>query len=159
MTERNSTVVVGLGNPLMADEGIGLYVVRGLLEASEQLPDTDIVEPGTSPMGVVHAIAGRRKAILVDCAYMREPAGTIRRFHPDEVVSTKEMTHLSLHEGDLLDVLELSKRLGEYPEEVVIFGIQPELIALGEGLSSALQERLQDYIAIINAEVEGSLVH
>jgi hydrogenase maturation protease len=158
MPELNSTVVVGLGNPLMADEGIGVHVIRGLLEASEQLPDTDIIELGSSPMGVVHAIAGRRKAILVDCAYMGEPAGIIRRFHPDEVFSAKEMAHLSLHEGDLLDAVELSKSLEEYPEEVVIFGIQPERIELGEGLSPVLQKRLQNYIAVISAEMEGSLV-
>lgn len=158
MPERKDAVVVGLGNPLMADEGIGLYVVRGLTDGSERSSDVDFIDLGSSLMGVVHAIAGRQKAILVDCAYMGEPPATIRRFNPDEVVSVKAMAHFSLHEGDLLDALGLSKRLGEYPEEVVIFGIQPERIAPGEGLSSALQERLQDYIDVISAEIEGSLV-
>lgn len=158
MPERNSTIVGGLGNPLMADEGIGLYIVRGLMAESERASAVDIIELGSSLMNVVHAIAGRRKAILVDCAYMGEPAGKIRRFHPDEVISVKAMTHFSLHEGDLLEALVLSKRLGEYPEEVVIFGIQPERIAPGEGLSSALQKRLQDYIDVISAEMEDSLI-
>ena len=154
MPKRNRTVIVGLGNPLMADEGVGIHVIRRLLEASEQLPNTDIIDLGSSLLGVVHAIAGRRKVILVDCACMGESAGAIRSFHPDEVVSIKEMTSLSLHEGDLLGALELSKRLGEYPEEIVIFGIQPESIAPGEDLSSTLKGRLQDYIDIVSAEVE-----
>ena len=158
MPERKDMVVVGLGNPLMADEGIGLYVLRGLMAGSERLSDIDYVDLGSSLMGVVHAIAGRRKAILIDCAYMGEPPATIRRFNPDEVVSVKAMTHFSLHEGDLLEALGLSQRLGEYPEEVVIYGIQPERIAPGEGLSSALQERSHDYIDVISAEVEGFLV-
>ena len=158
MPERKNTVVVGLGNPLMTDEGVGIHILHRLMAGSERSGDVDFIDLGLSLMSVVHAIAGRGKAILVDCTCMSDPPGTIRRFSPDEVASIKAMAHFSLHEGDLLDALALSQKLGEYPEEVVIFGIQPETIAPGEGLSSVLQERLQGYIDIVSTEVEGSLV-
>ena len=58
----------------------------------------------------------------------------------------------SLHEGDLLNTLELSQRLGECPEEVVIFGIEPKQIADGEGLSDELQNNIQQYIQTILQE-------
>ncbi|MFC1999558.1 hydrogenase maturation protease [Chloroflexota bacterium] len=157
MPQSKGIVVGGLGNSLMTDEGVGLCVVRELAAMSERFSNVDFVELGSSLMNVVHAIAGRRKAVLIDCALMDEPAGTIRRFSPDEVVSTKPMAHFSLHEGDLLHVLELSRRLGECPEEVVIFGIQPQSMALGDGLSSMLRERLKDYVKMIGAELRVAL--
>ena len=159
MGERNATVVAGLGNPLMTDEGVGLHIVNEMMAGSEVFSGVDFIEAGSSLMSVVHTIAGRRKVILVDCACMGEPPGTIRCFSPDEVISTKAMPNFSLHEGDLLDALKLSQKLGEYPEEVVVFGIEPESIAPGRELSSALQERLPGYIDIIRAELNGSFIH
>lgn len=153
MQQPKAIIVGGLGNPLMTDEGVGLYVIRELAARSENLSHVDFIELGTSPMNVVHAIAGRQKAILVDCAYMDEPAGTIRRFTPDDVASSKEMAHFSLHEGDLLDALKLSQVLGECPGEIVIFGIQPESMEFGDSLSPALQEQLEKYVEVVGGEV------
>lgn len=152
---RKDIVVGGLGNPLMADEGIGLYVVREFMARSAHFGHADFIELGTSLMNVVHMIADRQKAILIDCACMDEPAGTIRRFSPDEVISTKSLAHFSLHEGDLLGALELSQRLGEHPREVVIFGIQPENMEMGDSLSPMLQERLKDYVEVVGQELDG----
>jgi len=151
--ERKNIVVGGLGNPLMTDEGIGIYVLRELMTKSECPDNVEFVELGSSVMNVVHAIAGRQKAVLIDCACMEKPAGTIQRFSPDEVFTTKALMHFSLHEGDLLDVLKLSRRLGEYPQDVVIFGIQPESMTLGEGLSPPLQERLANYTEVVLQEL------
>ncbi|MFC1979615.1 hydrogenase maturation protease [Chloroflexota bacterium] len=155
MRKRKEIVIGGLGNLLMTDEGIGICVVRESMVRAKHFPEVDFVELGSSVIGVVHAIAGRRKAILIDCVWMGEPAGTIRRFSPDEVVSTKAMAHFSLHEGDVLGALELSRKLGEYPEEVAIFGIQPESIVLGDSLSSTLRERLDNYVEMILRELNG----
>ncbi|MEE8374379.1 MAG: hydrogenase maturation protease [Dehalococcoidia bacterium] len=152
MQQLNDIVVVGLGNTLMTDEGIGIHVLCLLMSESGRHDHIDMVEAGSSVMSVVHSIAGRRKAIIIDCARMSEPAGTIRRFTPSEVESTKSLPHLSLHEGDLLTALRLSRDLGEHPDEVVIFGIQPETIAPGDSLSSTLQERLDYYLETIASE-------
>ena len=154
MRQRKDIVVGGLGNLLMTDEGAGLYVVRELRANSGLLSYVEFVELGSSLMGVIHAIANREKAILVDCAYMGEPAGTIRCFSPKDVASTKALAHFSLHEGDLLGALELSQKLGEYPREVVIFGIQPENIGMGDSLSSTLKEQLGSYVKIIMQELK-----
>ena len=154
MQQRKDAVVVGLGNPLMTDEGIGSYVVRELSVRPKLADNIDFVELGASFMSVIHAIARRRKAVLIDCAYMNEPAGTIRRFTADEVVNLKVMAPFSLHQGDLLDTLELSRKLGEYPDDVIIFGIQPQRVTLGDRLSPALRKRFVDYVEMIRAELQ-----
>ena len=154
MGKRKDIVVVGLGNLLMTDEGAGLHVIYELMAMSERFDHVEFIELGSSAMSVVHAIAGRQKAILIDCAYMDQPAGTIRRFTPDDVISKKEAADFSLHEGDLLGELKLSRQLGEYPSEIIIFGIQPKSMLPGEDLSPELQEQWESYIEMIGKELD-----
>ncbi|MBM4027204.1 MAG: hydrogenase maturation protease, partial [Planctomycetes bacterium] len=142
-------VVLGLGNPLMADEGIGVYLVERLRESVGESPSVEFVDAGTGGFSILHYLEGRRKAILVDCAFMDEPPGTIRRFTPEEVRSTKVLAHQSLHEADLLRILALARQLGQAPDETVVFGIQPERIEPGMGLSPALRDRIDEYIGQI----------
>jgi hydrogenase maturation protease len=148
-----STVVLGLGNPLMADEGIGVYLVERLAESAGEYPDVDFIDVGTGGLTVLHKIEGRGKAIFIDCAYMGEEPGAIRRFTPEEVVSTKVLAHQSLHEADLLRIIDLARELGQAPGETVIFGIQPERIEPAMGLSPVLMGRIDEYLAVILREL------
>ena len=147
------TVVIGVGNLLMADEGVGVHVVRELQQCGREFPGTDLLDLGASGMEVLHSIAGRRKAVIIDCALMGEAPGTIIRFEPEEVRSKKSVSALSFHEGDLPQILDLSKRVGECPDDVVIFGIEPDTIGFGEQLSPALGSRLPEYVAEIEREL------
>ena len=79
-------------------------------------------------MAVLHRIEGRDRALFIDCAFMGQEPGSIRRFTPEEVRSTKVLAHQSLHEADLLRVIGLAEELGQCPPRVVIFGIEPEVV-------------------------------
>jgi hydrogenase maturation protease len=105
-------------------------------------------------MYLLHSIAGRHKVILIDCAKMGLAPGTMRRFTPDDVATVKQMTHLSLHEVDILRVIELARMLDQCPDEIVIFGIQPQTIELQMHLTDTLQQRLPEYISQIVQEIE-----
>ena len=152
MTTKNKTIVVGLGNPLMADEGIGVILVNRLSELTDKYPLVDFVDGGTGGMNLLHLLEDRKKAIIIDCANMEEEPGQIRKFSPDEVKSVKRLAHLSLHEQDLLKIIEIAKQLGQCPEEIVIFGIQPKNIELCQTLSLELTRKIDDYINLICTE-------
>jgi len=149
-----STVVLGLGNPLMADEGVGVYLLERLSQRATEYPGVEFVDAGTGGMSVLHWIEGRRKAVLIDCAFMGSEPGTIRRFTPDEVRSTKVLAHQSLHEADLLHILALAEQLGQCPEQVVIFGIEPEAVEPRQQLSNTLVEKVEQYLETIEAELK-----
>lgn len=149
-----ATVLIGLGNPLMSDEGIGVRLIAEI-EAKQHIPaGVETLDLGTAGMGVLHAITGRRKAVLVDCALMGEPPGTMRRFTPEEVITRKVQTRLSLHEGDLLHTLELARRLGDCPKEIIIFGIEPDSLQPGLELSPTLELRLEEYLGLLLRELD-----
>ena len=143
--------VMGLANPLLTDEGVGVRIVEAL-ENRPTPAGVDVLDMGTGGLGILHEIAGRRKVIFVDCAFMGESPGTLRRFTPEEAVSRKVQPRLSLHEGDLFQTLDLARNLGECPEEVVLFGIEPASVAPGDRLSEVLVARLDHYVDCILRE-------
>lgn len=150
---KKETIVLGLGNPLMGDEGIGIKLIEMLQSACRDFPEADFVDAGTGGMSLLHLIAGRRKAVIIDCALMGEQPGTIKQFTPDEVKTVKQLTHLSLHEVDIIKVIDLARQLGECPEEIIFFGIEPAAVTQQMELSDILTERLAQYIGTIKAQL------
>ena len=152
---QKSTVVLGLGNPLMGDEGIGVYLVEQLAKFAAQYPSVDFIDAGTGGLAVVHYIEGRHKAVIIDCAFMDEEPGVLRRFTPEEVRTRKVLAHQSLHEADLMRILDLARQLGQAPDRVILFGIQPKCVELGRELSPILRDKTGEYISSILHELEG----
>jgi len=151
---KRPVVVLGLGNPLMGDEGIGVHLIERLAASGEQYPSVDFIDAGTGGLSVLHLLDGRRKAIIIDCAFMDEPPGAIRRFTPEDVRSRKVLAHQSLHEADLIRIIEMARQLGQAPEQIVIFGIQPEQVRAGSELSRTLVEKTDEYVSLILRELE-----
>lgn len=147
------TLVICLGNPLMRDEGVGIRLARELELCLADSSDIEVLDLGTGGLSVMHAMVGRERIVFVDCAVMGESPGHIRRFTPDQVRSKKVRMRYSLHEGDLLNTIELSERMGECPENIVVFGIEPKEICDGQGLSPELEDNIRKYIDTILEEL------
>lgn len=145
--------VIGLGNRLIADDGVGVHLVQRLKQREDEFPEVEFIDAGTGGMSILHMIAGRNKVIFIDSAQMGHSPGTIKRFLPSQVESVKKMTHTSLHETDLLQLIELSQQLGQKPEQIVIFGIEPEKVEQGEKLSNTLACNIDEYIALISKDL------
>jgi len=148
-----NTLVLGLGNPLMADEGIGTYLVQRLAELKDKFPNVDFIDAGTGGIAILHLIEDRPKIVIIDCARMGLQPGDIKRFTPEQAQSVKAMTHQSLHEADILGIIDMARRLGRCTGKIVIFGIEPELVQPAQQLSSVLTERIDYYIVEICAEL------
>jgi hydrogenase maturation protease len=151
------TIVIGLGNPLMADEGIGTVLVDALTKqaVAGDLPSEDVeyLDGGCGGMYLLHSIADRKKVILIDCALMGTEPGTMKRFTPDDVNTVKQMAHLSLHEVDILQVIKMAKEIGQCPDDIVIFGIEPVSIKQQLHLNPEIQAKLDDYLDLISKEL------
>jgi len=145
-------LAAGLGNPLVSDEGVGVRIIERFQAQKDKFPDVEFVDAGTGGFALLHLIANRKKVILIDCALMGTRPGTIKRFAPEEVESIKKISGQSLHEADILKVVEMSKQLGEEPKEIIFFGIEPETITEGEELSETIRDRIEEYIKVISEE-------
>jgi hydrogenase maturation protease len=153
ISSKKDIVVIGLGNVLLSDEGIGVHLVGRLSRLKRKFPLIDFIDAGSAGLSLLHLIANRKKAIIIDCAQMGEKPGTIRRFTPDDVQSVKKLSHFSLHEADILKVINLSRQLGECPDQIVLFGIEPESLEPGQKPTKILSDRFDLYIAEIRKEL------
>ena len=152
--ENKKVLVAGLGNPLMADEGIGNYLITKFEGLSNRWPLVEFLDVGTGGMSLLHIISGWSKVIFIDCSFMQCEPGTIKRFTPDQVESVKTLAHQSLHEADILKVIELSAQLQQSHQEIVFFGIEPETVELKQELSKSLSAKIDYYISTICEEIE-----
>ncbi len=146
------TLVIGLGNPLLGDEGVGVRVVeelRGL-----QLPDgVEVLEGGTAGLGLLALMEGYQRVIVVDAADMGHSPGHVVRFTPSEVQFKKTDASLSLHQIGLGEVLALAEALEMAPDELIIIGVQPGRIEGVAGLRPEVEGVIPKIIEIILDEL------
>ncbi|NIO71612.1 MAG: hydrogenase maturation protease, partial [Anaerolineae bacterium] len=148
-------LIMGLGNPLLGDEGIGVRVVEEL--KGLELPDgVVVVEGGTTGLGLIGLMEGYQRVIIVDAADMGHPPGRVVRFTPLEVQLKTAEAPLSLHQIGLEEVLALAEALEVAPAELVIIGIQPSQVEVGAGLSPEVEKAIPQIIRIILDELDPS---
>jgi hydrogenase maturation protease len=146
---QSKVVVLGVGNELLKDEGIGVHIARKLQEMSP--PGTvEVVDGGTLPDATL-VFEGIDKLIVVDAVQAGGKAGAIYRFHPEDV-ETDSRVITSLHQISLLENLWLMEHFSRKPKEVIIIGIEPEDISSGLELSARLQKQVPQIIALVLKE-------
>jgi hydrogenase maturation protease len=145
--------VIGVGNILLKDEGIGVRVIEAL-QQKRWPPSVELIDGGVAGFALIELLTQVRKVLLIDAAQMDLCPGTIRRFSPEEVSAPEALPRFSMHDVGLPDVLALSRLLDPSPREIVIFGIQPKEIALGLELSEELQAAVPQAAAMVVQELE-----
>jgi len=145
------TAIIGIGNTLMSDDGAGVRV----LEILDDLPDhVSIVELATGGMVLLHHLEDYDRVIIADAVDFGGRPGEIRVFSPDEVRTIKTVGY-SLHDLDILKVLELAAKLGMLPESVRIAAIQPVSLEMKEGLTPPVEAALPELALCISREIAG----
>ncbi|MBU0704829.1 MAG: hydrogenase maturation protease [Chloroflexi bacterium] len=136
-----SVLVLGLGNPLRGDDGVGCRVIEELMRR-ELPPDVELLDGGAIGLGLLDLLEGWERVILVDAAEMGRRPGEFVRFTPDDVLLVSRPDSFSFHHAGLSEVLALADALGRPLPEMVIFGVQPQKVGWGEGLSLAVETAL-----------------
>jgi hydrogenase maturation protease len=139
--------VLGIGNILLKDEGVGCHVVHALEQMS--LPNVEVIEGGTCA-DAVQLLEDGDKLVIVDAVKGGGMPGQIYRFHLDDV-TLEQKPFLSLHDMSLLDSLILMKQ-GHNIGEAVIIGVEPRELDWGLELSPELQEKIPGIIDAILSE-------
>lgn len=140
----SEVAVIGIGNAVMGDDGIGPRLVA---ELEGSVPGVDLIDLGTSGMRLVHVLAVYGAVIIIDSGDMGLSPGEFRLFSPEEVVSLKETRSYSLHDWDVMRSIEISRQLGEAPERILILAVQPGSVDMGEGLSPEVEAGIPRYRA------------
>jgi len=139
--------IIGVGNLLLKDEGIGVQVVQAL--EKQGIEGVKLIDGGTSP-DFPFLVQGLRKLLVVDAVRLGGQPGTVYRVPLSELELEPE-AKLSLHEVGLIENLKLAQTLGG-PSEVTIIGVEPAEIGWGLGLSPVLREKFPRILALVLEE-------
>ena len=150
MMEKNKKeiLILGVGNPLRRDDGIGPKVIQ-LLEENRTTyklsAGTDLLDGGTDGLGLIEYLKEYKKVIIIDAVDMKLAPGTIKIFTPREAVLNIKSDALSTHGFGIAELIKLAKGL-EINQELVIVGVQPEEVGYGEGLSKIIESKLNKIV-------------
>ena len=145
-------VILGIGNILLSDEGVGVRVVDGLA-ASYRFPDgVELIDGGTCGMEMLEQLENLDALIVVDCVRCGRPPATPVLLKGDDVPVFFK-TKLSPHQVGLSDVLASLEFTGRAPQKTVIVGMQPVSMETGMALSPAVAARLPELQAMVLAEL------
>jgi len=158
------TLVLGLGNILLADEGVGVHVVRELAEHT--LPgNVEVVDGGTAALDVLLLARDVQKLIVIDALRAGKEPGTVyvARFAGGQ--ESKLEAHfvrqgdsrISLHQIGLVDALSVAKRISDGPKEIVIIGVEPAKIDCGLQLMDEIAHKVPQIIDIVLKEIEDAV--
>lgn len=148
------TLVLGLGNTILSDDGAGIYAVRALAERLEGVAECR--ESASAGLDLIELLNGYERAIIVDAIELEgEAPGTVFRLKPDDMRITARLA--SLHDVDLVTALALGRSLGfSMPDEVTVYAVQAgDARTLCEECTEAVAGALPALVDEIAAEIEG----
>lgn len=139
------SVVIGVGNPLMGDDGLGVAAVKRL-RGWRFDPPVQVVDGGTWGMNLLPVIEDAERVLFLDAIDVGAAPGTAVVLERDEIPRALANNKVSPHQVDVREVLALSELRGTLPESVAAIGLQPSVVALGTELSPDLDPRVDEML-------------
>ncbi|MFH1062979.1 MAG: HyaD/HybD family hydrogenase maturation endopeptidase [Candidatus Omnitrophota bacterium] len=148
---KKKITVLGIGNLLLKDEGIGIHVIEALKK--ESLPDNvELVDGAAAGFDLLPIVEACDKLIVIDAIKTSEEPGAIYQFDPRQI-DIKRDANVSLHDVDFFHVLEYAKKYKQLPETLMI-GIVPQDIELSLELSETLKTKIPKIVCLVKQEIE-----
>lgn len=146
----NKTVIIGLGNPILTDDGVGIKVAQALRDELGSNSSVDIKELYAGGIRLIDAMTGYEKAVIVDAMVTgKRSPGTISLVSGSELESARNIA--STHDINFSTALEMGRMLGiRMPEDIKIFGIEAEEVErFGETLTDDVARAVPQALRLI----------
>lgn len=147
--------VIGIGNPLRKDDGIGIILLQRIRQYKKNLPGIiDYIDGGTGGLNLLHVLARYDFALLIDAVDFKGRPGDSRFVSLEELRNQKRPVSFSTHETDFLNVIRLSEGLDELPQEVFVFAVQPKDVSFGPTLSEEIVQKLDTLTLMLRNKIQ-----
>jgi len=134
-------LILGLGNVLCGDDGLGAVAIARLTERYEIPDGMSVLDGGTLGLSLLPYVEDAEKAILVDAINAEAPPGSFVRLDGDDV-GPAVAGRLSVHQVGVADLLDAARWRGRVPEEIILLGLVPETLEVGVTLSARVEDGL-----------------
>ncbi len=152
MNDNSKVVIIGIGNVLLMDEGIGVHTINEL--EKYDLPRNIVTyDGGTGGFKLVDLMHGVNMVIFIDAVETGKVPGTVTIFKSKDVHSFYHKKKYSLHDTDLMEVIKITELLDNHPE-IEIVGVQPKTINYGTTLSQELTDSMPNILSTVLRRIE-----
>lgn len=140
-----TTAVLGLGNILLKDEGVGVRVVEAIRERYTCSPGVEIIDGGTLGLDLLPLIEGKERILIIDAVDFGKEPGYVSVLNDDQIPAVLA-AKLSVHSIGLSDVLFAAKLLDMTPPKLRLIGIQPQSLEVGLDMSECISDKMEHLI-------------
>lgn len=153
-------LVLGIGNILWADEGFGVRVVQALQQAYRFPPTVSLMDGGTQGLALIPYVQEAEVLIIIDAVDFNLAPGSLVQLHDGEVPAYLGAKKMSLHQISFQEVLALCQLLGQSPQRIALFGVQPEVLEdYGGSLSPVVKGQMRPALDAVLAYLAGLGIH
>ena len=150
---RTRALVLGIGNILLGDEGVGVAVARELERDAGSLPaGTQVVDGGTLGLDLLPLVETAEELIVIDALELRAEPGTVTVLRGGEI-GDRLGGHLSIHQVGVADLMAAARLLGRLPGHVTLVGIQPGCVDPGLRLSPPVEAAIPRVVEVVRREL------
>lgn len=128
----NHTLILGIGNTLLSDEGAGIHALEYLRRRHPSIPGVQYLDGGTLSFTLAGEIEEADNLIVIDAARLDALPGTVRCMAGSEMDRFLGKGRCSVHEVGLLDLMDIARLTDSFPAHRALIGIQPETVAWGD---------------------------
>lgn len=150
-----TTLVLGLGNTIMSDDGIGPVVIDKLHQELILCDELRLLDGGTLGLDLLPYLEGVQRLIIVDAVEIGKEPGTVVRLAGEEVPLALE-TKLSPHQMGMKDLLAVARLMDQLPAEIILIGVQPASLEMDTELTPPVAAAVPTLLAMVQAELAGA---
>lgn len=151
--EQKQVKILGIGNTLYSDEGVGVHLIPYLEKALVGYPNVEVIEGATDGMKLLEPVEEADYLIIIDAINAGKPGGELITIRNEELPKYFGIK-MSVHQVGFQEVLFAARLQERLPEEMVMFGIQPATLELGVELSDIVKERMPALVAKVVEQVQ-----
>jgi len=165
--ERERILVLGLGNILLKDEGVGVHVAEELQKRStfSESANVEVIDGGTAGLDILLSQRASYKLVVVDAIRSGKKAGTIYKLRLKageknklaQIFGRGKGAKISLHQVGLIEALAAAEKLNCAPAEVVIIGVEPEEISSGLELTEQVSQKIPEIVKAVLEEINDAV--
>ena len=149
---RNQITILGIGNTLYTDEGLGVHAIAALAKHYGQDAQVELIDGSTDGMGLLGPVEDTDYLIVIDAINAGKEGGTIIELHGNDIPAYYGIK-MSIHQLGFQEVLLASKLREKYPKNIVMIGMQPTSLELAIGLSKTNEAQLPELIKRVEQQV------
>ena len=148
VSKESKIAVLGIGNTLMQDEGVGVHMVNALMQDWHFEPEIEIADGGTMGLELMDYFRENDKIIIVDAVNFNKEPGFVGSIENEDILARLN-TKLTLHHLGLTDVLASLKLIDVNPEQIFLIGVQPEKVELGLEMTETVEGKMGRMLEVI----------